>query len=98
MSRRPKDSDLPTPDESSAKAPARTLPADRLDSFYRDLESLLLQQLKDDPKQHHVRLKLLELYYETRRTEDFMKQARTLAAVQRDHNAREWQKCISMGM
>ncbi|HUS23360.1 MAG TPA: pyridoxal-phosphate dependent enzyme [Candidatus Binatia bacterium] len=93
MTRRPRDTDVPTVDDNNFRPTG-----ERLDSFYRDLETLLLQQLNDDAKQHAVRLKLLELYFETRRTEDFLKQARTLWAKQGNATTREWQKTISMGM
>ena len=94
MTRRPRDTDLPTADDDPASASG----GEGLDVFYRDLERLLLEQLKADARQHYVRLKLLEMYFETRRIDEFMKQALLLQSLQRDPRAVEWQKCVSMGM
>jgi tryptophan synthase beta chain len=65
--------------------------------FYGDLEKLFRDQLERKPDLHTVRLKLLELYYEIQRKDDFLREARTLRPQLRDPKAPEWQKCLSMG-
>jgi tryptophan synthase beta chain len=67
-------------------------------SFHEQMESLLTEQLKARPRNHGVRLKLLELYYEAGRPGPFLRVAEELAALTPDKAASpEWQKCVSMG-
>lgn len=67
-------------------------------SFHEQMESLLLEQIKAQPRNHTARLKLLELYYETGRAGPFMRVAEDMAAYTPDKAASpEWQKCLSMG-
>ncbi|MDR3418878.1 MAG: pyridoxal-phosphate dependent enzyme [Nevskia sp.] len=67
-------------------------------SFHDQLESLLTEQLKTQPRNHAARLKLLELYYETHRAASFLRVAQELSDLTPDKVASpEWQKCLSMG-
>ena len=67
-------------------------------SFHDQLEGLLTEQLKTQPYNLAVRLKLLELYYETQRATPFLQAAQALAALIPNKAASpEWQKCASMG-
>lgn len=71
---------------------------EKLHDFYRELEQLLCKQLEQQPDLQDVRLKLLELYYETRRPEEFLKTARPLLRALGDPaRSREWQRVASMG-
>src|SRR3546814_4857910 len=45
-------------------------------AFYDDLENLLLQQVAKQPQLLDLRLRLAELYYETRKVPAFLQQAR----------------------
>ena len=67
-------------------------------SFHQQLENLLREQLHSQPRNHAARLKLLELYYETRRAGPFLAVAQELAELIPDKAAStEWQKCASLG-
>lgn len=67
-------------------------------SFYSDLERLLSRQLGDNPRLHHVRIKLIDLYYETGRREEFLREARLLASgFDRRANPVEWKRVMGMG-
>lgn len=67
-------------------------------SFYGQLEDLLTEQLAAQPRNHQLRLKLLELYYETRKVDAFLREAEALAALTPDKGlSPEWQKTLSMG-
>ena len=67
-------------------------------SFHEQLERLLVEQLKTQPRNLQARLKLLELYYETQRIGPFMRNAQELAGQVIDKaRSVEWQKCASMG-
>lgn len=67
-------------------------------SYHQQLENLLRGQLRTQPRNHAVRLKLLELYYETRRVGPFLALATEMAELIPDKAASsEWQKCASMG-
>ncbi len=67
-------------------------------TFYDDLEKLLEQQISKQPNLMNLRLRLAELYYETRRTEDFLRQARQMRAlIKGSVNVEEWRKVVSMG-
>lgn len=69
-----------------------------LGGFYDDLEQLLRQQLKDNPRLHDLRFKLLELYYETGRRNDFLREARSLSLrYDRKEQSVEWKRVASMG-
>ena len=73
-------------------------PKEKLHDFYRELEQLLRKQLEQQPDLQDVRLKLLELYYETRRPEDFLKTARPLHhSIREPGKSRDWQRVASMG-
>jgi tryptophan synthase beta chain len=68
-----------------------------LGSFYGDLERLLVQQLKERPGMHDLRLKLLELYYETNRGAEFHREAKTLSVgFDRRAHAADWKRVCSM--
>jgi len=67
-------------------------------SFHDQLEGLLTEQLKAQPRNQAARLKLLELYYETQRAAQFLRTAQELADLTPNKAASpEWQKCASMG-
>ena len=67
-------------------------------SFHDQLEGLLTEQLKSQPRNLAARLKLLELYYETQRASQFLRAAQELAELTPNKPASpEWQKCASMG-
>lgn len=67
-------------------------------SFHDQLEGLLNEQLKAQPRNVAVRLKLLELYYETQRPVLFLRAAQELSDLTPNKAASpEWQKCASMG-
>lgn len=67
-------------------------------AFYEDLEKLLQQQLKQQPHLLDLRLKLAELYYETRRVEEFVRGARQMRNyVSNPGKSEEWRKVTSMG-
>jgi hypothetical protein len=67
-------------------------------SFHEQMESLLTEQLKAQPRNHGARLKLLELYYEAGRSGPFLRVAEELAGLTPDKAlSSEWQKCASMG-
>src|SRR5712692_8716944 len=67
-------------------------------SFHDQLEGLLTEQLKAQPRNATARLKLLELYYETQRATPFLRVAKELAELTPNEAASpEWQKCASMG-
>ncbi|HVT34847.1 MAG TPA: pyridoxal-phosphate dependent enzyme, partial [Nevskiaceae bacterium] len=69
-----------------------------LASFYGDMERLLTTQLQASPKDHNVRLKLLEVYYETHRKSDFLREAHNLARdFDRKRRAADWNRMVSMG-
>jgi tryptophan synthase beta chain len=73
-------------------------PREKLQDFHRELETLLEKQLAQQPDQDDVRLKLLELYFEQHRGEDFMKLARAYhRRVARPDRSRDWQRVASMG-
>ena len=72
--------------------------ASQTPSFHEQMESLLVEQLKAQPRNHGARLKLLELYYEAERAGPFLRAAEEMAKLTPDKAASpEWQKCISMG-
>jgi tryptophan synthase beta chain len=67
-------------------------------SFHDQLEGLLNEQLKAQPRNLSVRLKLLEVYYETQRARQFLQAAQALSELTPNKIASpEWQKCTSMG-
>jgi len=67
-------------------------------SFHDQLEGLLTEQLKAQPRNQAARLKLLELYYETQRATQYLRAAQELADLTPNKAASpEWQKCASMG-
>lgn len=73
-------------------------PDEPLSSFFSDLEQLLKQQLKAKPQAQDLRLKLLELYFDTGRRSEFLAEAHVLARATADKaQSREWQKVASWG-
>lgn len=67
-------------------------------SYYHDMEEMLRRRLKDEPANWALRFNLLELYYETARQKDFVKEARHLQQQLADpENSTEWRKVMSMG-
>ena len=67
-------------------------------AFYEDLESLLLEEMRKHPTQLEVRLKLAELYSQTRRAADFIQLARQTQSLIKDPNkSDEWRRILSMG-
>jgi tryptophan synthase beta chain len=73
-------------------------PTQKFGAFYEDLEKLLLQQLKQQPQMLDLRLKLAELYYETRRADEFLRHARQMRSQVKDpQKSDEWRKVLSMG-
>lgn len=70
----------------------------KLQDFYTELEQLLRKQLEDNPALDDVRLKLLELYFEQTRREEFFKAAQVYhRRVLKPEQSREWQRVASMG-
>ncbi|NKF22628.1 pyridoxal-phosphate dependent enzyme [Solimonas marina] len=66
--------------------------------FYEDLEKLLLEQIAREPQQLDARLRLAELYYEMRKTDAFLFQARYVhQQIPGGEQSTEWRKIISMG-
>ena len=78
--------------------PTLSIEMAKLQDSRDQLEQLLRGQLQKHPGLVHVRLRLLELLFESRRTEDFLRLAR-------DHHktllnaagSRQWQRIASMG-
>lgn len=70
-----------------------------LASFYGDSERVLRQQLAANPANVAVRLKLAEVYYETSRRSDFLREVHELArrGFDRQALALEWNRVVSMG-
>jgi tryptophan synthase beta chain len=82
----------------SAVANSNSGSGQKVGAFYEDLEKLLSQQIKQQPQMLDLRLKLAELYYETRRGDEFLRQARQMRAHVRDPlQSDEWRKVASMG-
>lgn len=70
----------------------------KVGTFYADLEKLLRSQLHEHPGLLDLRLKLLELYFETRRAPEFLGEARALSRdLAHKARSREWQRVVSMG-
>jgi len=73
-------------------------PKARLQDFYSELEQLLRKQLEEKPGLDDVRMKLLELYFEQQRGEDFLKTARSFhRLLKKPEESRDWQRAASMG-
>lgn len=68
-----------------------------LSGFFADLEQLLQQQLAANPSQRALRLKLLEVYYETGRALDFLREVQTLGA-ELDDSSRVAERARIAGM
>lgn len=67
-------------------------------AFYDDLEKLLLRQIASQPTVLDLRLKLAELYYETRRVEAFVKLARQVQTmIPNLRRSPDWGRIVSMG-
>jgi tryptophan synthase beta chain len=67
-------------------------------AFYDDLEKLLQQQVVRQPQLLDLRLRLAELYYETRKVEAFLQQARYVhGQIKGSDKSDEWRKILSMG-
>lgn len=67
-------------------------------AFYDDLEKLLIQQVSKQPELLDLRLRLVELYYETRKADLFLQQARQMQKhVRNPKQSEEWRKVLSMG-
>ncbi|HEX2012027.1 MAG TPA: pyridoxal-phosphate dependent enzyme [Roseateles sp.] len=77
-------------------ASTRAAPAKKSASYYQDLETMLLRRLKDEPRNAELRLSLVELYFETGRQGDFVKEAGRLRQLA-DPASSEWRKVQSMG-
>ena len=69
----------------------------KLQDFYQELELLLKKQLEENPGLDDVRVKLLELYFEQHRGEDFVRAARTYHRLLGSREARDWPRIASMG-
>ena len=70
----------------------------RLHDYRADLERLMLEQLAQQPGRVDVRARLLELYFEQNRRDEFVKQAQALhRALRQPSDSREWQRVASMG-
>ena len=73
-------------------------PTEKLQDFYQELEQLLVKQLEEKPSLDDVRMKLLELYFEQHRRDDFVKAARTFSRLlPKRAESRDWQRVASMG-
>jgi len=67
-------------------------------AFYEDLESLLIAEMRKQPTKLDVRLKLAELYSQTRRINDFIQHARlTQVLIKEPKKSDEWRRIIAMG-
>lgn len=67
-------------------------------AFYDDLEKLLVQQISRQPQLLDLRLRLAELYYETRKLSAFLQQARYMhGQIRNAADSEEWRKVLSMG-
>lgn len=67
-------------------------------AFYDDLEKLLVQQVAKQPQLLDLRLRLAELYYETRKVPAFLEQARYMhGQIRNAAESEEWRKVLSMG-
>ncbi|MDR3417450.1 MAG: pyridoxal-phosphate dependent enzyme [Nevskia sp.] len=79
-------------------APPETAIDKVLPSHYDRLVAELTGQITAQPDNVALRLRLLELYYETQRAEPFLSQAQELAVLVADKGASpEWRRCLSMG-
>jgi tryptophan synthase beta chain len=73
-------------------------PKAKLQDFYTELEQLLRKQLDEKPGLDDVRIKLLELYFEQQRADEFLKTARTFhRLLPKPADSRDWQRVASMG-
>lgn len=67
-------------------------------AFYEDLESLLKDEMRQQPALLDVRLKLAELYSQTHRIDDFVQHARqTRVLIKTPKTSPEWRRIVSMG-
>lgn len=72
--------------------------SEKSSSFYADMENLLQQQIKAEPRSLDLRMKLLELYFETGRQADFIRESNYFNANIHDKtNSKEWQKVANLG-
>lgn len=70
----------------------------RPSAFYEDLESLLIGEMRKQPVLLDIRVKLAELYSQTRRVSDFVQLAReTRALIKEPKKSVEWSRIVSMG-
>lgn len=73
-------------------------PTGHTEGLYKDLEALLLNQIKARPGDAKRRLKLLELYYEGRQREPFLDLAREIHGLDAVQNRSEiWSSVARMG-
>jgi tryptophan synthase beta chain len=68
-----------------------------LASFYSDMERLLLKQLAERPDDASLRLKLVEVYYESARRPEFQAAAQRLARTLGQARGADWNRVVSMG-
>lgn len=69
----------------------------KLQDFYQELELLLKKQLDENPGLDDVRARLLELYFEQHRADDFLKAARTYRRLLGGKESHDWPRIASMG-
>ena len=73
-------------------------PDAKLQDFYAELEQLLCKQLEEKPGLDDVRMKLLELYFEQHRREEFRRAALVYRRrIEKPEKSRDWQRVSSMG-
>lgn len=66
--------------------------------FYVQLEKLLLEQLTEQPDSRDLRIQLLELYWETGREADFLREARVFRDTLRGNlDSPDWRMIASIG-
>ena len=66
--------------------------------FNETLEKQLLRELDARPDMVKLRLRLLELYFEAQRADEFLQHARLVASTVRDReSAPEWRNVVELG-
>ncbi|MBI2382887.1 MAG: pyridoxal-phosphate dependent enzyme [Gammaproteobacteria bacterium] len=71
---------------------------DSVGAFLHDVERLIERQLQDNPGSIDLRLRLLEVYFETRRPAEYLREARNLGhLVHAKSESLDWQRVVAMG-
>lgn len=81
-----------------SKSAPRATAEPKLHDYRAELERLMLSQLEQQPGLAEVRARLLELYFEQNRRDEFLKHAQHYhRALRQPGESREWQRIASMG-